>query len=257
MIQQFDDGEKFDKRFLESIKPALDSCKVRIRRADEILGVEPIIDKVEREIKNADICIAEVSLDNPNVWLELGYALALDKPTIILCDKTLRERLPFDIQHRTIIFYLPETKSGFEKFERDIAQFVLNEISILEKKPLIERSTEISEAIKIDNINGNDICVLRILISKWISGPIRSYDLEKESKKFRLSPDGLGLSVSKLIKNRFIEDVEIEDESGFEHYIIKAYSITESGIEWLQRNEIKILEFQAQESKPKEDDLPF
>src|ERR1017187_7444846 len=100
VIQEFDDGGKFDLRYSETIHPALDAAGVKPLRADKILGLQPIIQKIESAIREADICVAEVSTDNANVWLELGYALALDRPVVILCDKSARERLPFDIQHR-------------------------------------------------------------------------------------------------------------------------------------------------------------
>jgi len=93
VIQAFDNA-KFDRRYQETIRPGIVKGGAEPQRADEILGLQPIIQKIEQAIKAADICIAEVSLDNPNVWLELGYALALDRPTIILCDRSHRDRLP-------------------------------------------------------------------------------------------------------------------------------------------------------------------
>ncbi|MDG1580423.1 hypothetical protein [Pseudomonas sp. GOM6] len=94
VIQAFDSGT-YDRRYSETIKPALIKAGVEPQRADEILGLNPIIEKIESAIELASICIAEVSEDNPNVWLELGYALALNRPTVILCDKSKRSRLPF------------------------------------------------------------------------------------------------------------------------------------------------------------------
>ena len=41
--------------------------------------------------------------DNPNVWYELGYAFATDRPVIMVCDDDRDGRLPFDIQHRAVI----------------------------------------------------------------------------------------------------------------------------------------------------------
>jgi len=113
VIQLFDGG-MYDRRYKETIRPALIKADVDPQRADEILGLNPVIDKIETAIESASICIAEVSEDNPNVWLELGYALALDRPTVILCDKSKRQKLPFDIQHRPIIFYRTDSRSGYE-----------------------------------------------------------------------------------------------------------------------------------------------
>ena len=66
VIQSFDGG-KYDRRYSETIKPALIKAEVDPQRADEILGLNPVIDKIETAIESASICIAEVSEDNPNV----------------------------------------------------------------------------------------------------------------------------------------------------------------------------------------------
>lgn len=63
VIQAFDGG-RYDRRYSETIKPALIKAEVEPQRADEILGLNPIVEKIETAIKLASICIAEVSEDN-------------------------------------------------------------------------------------------------------------------------------------------------------------------------------------------------
>lgn len=128
VIQEFDDGGTFDRRYKDVIAPAIQSAKAKPLRADDILGLNPIIEKIEKAIQDSDICIAEVSTDNPNVWMELGYALALSKPTIIICDKGKRNKLPFDVQHRPVIFYSSESPSDFDELGKKLKTFILNEL---------------------------------------------------------------------------------------------------------------------------------
>lgn len=151
VIQAFDGG-KYDRRYNETIRPALLRAEVEPQRADEILGLNPVIEKIERAIDAAAICVAEVSEDNPNVWLELGYALALNRPTVILCDKVARPRLPFDIQHRPVILYRTDSRSGYEELERDLIKYVKNQLSTerritrtLALKPGSESSTDLAK----------------------------------------------------------------------------------------------------------------
>lgn len=127
VIQEYD-GNTFDRRFQETFQPAIEKAGLKALRADKILGLQPIIEKIEENIQKADLCFAEVSVDNPNVWLELGYALALDKPTVIVCDQAYRERLPFDIQHRPVIFYRSDSRSGYEDLEIKVIESIQNEI---------------------------------------------------------------------------------------------------------------------------------
>ena len=126
VIQQFDDGGTYDRRYRETIEPALREAGVRAQRADEILGLQPVIDKIESAIRDASICVAEVSTDNPNVWLEVGIALAMNRPTVILCDRAVRPKLPFDIQHRPVILYRADSRSGFDHLASEITKLVRN-----------------------------------------------------------------------------------------------------------------------------------
>jgi len=73
-------------------------------RLDEV--IEPpisITDAFHKEIEKADLIIADVSNQNPNVMYELGIAQSLNKPTLLIAQKG--EIIPFDISNRRIIFY--------------------------------------------------------------------------------------------------------------------------------------------------------
>ena len=47
--------------------------------------------------------IAEITAPNQNVFYELGYAHALNKPTVLLAQRG--KELPFDIRSYRVIFY--------------------------------------------------------------------------------------------------------------------------------------------------------
>ena len=75
------------------------SCK----RADEIEFVGDIMSKIYESIKNARLIIAEVSVQNANVYYELGYANALRKPVILLTKD--HSSTPFDLSGQNHIVY--------------------------------------------------------------------------------------------------------------------------------------------------------
>ena len=60
--------------------------------------------------------IAEITPVNPNVYYEVGYAHARNKPTILIADKTV-EKLPFDVSPFRTLFY-ENTIDGKDKIER-------------------------------------------------------------------------------------------------------------------------------------------
>ncbi len=55
-----------------------------------------LYDKFEKAIKKSDVFVADVSNSNPNVMIELGIAIQLNKNIIILTSKDT-STLPFDI----------------------------------------------------------------------------------------------------------------------------------------------------------------
>lgn len=78
VIQPFDKGA-FDKRFDEILTPAIKASGLDPYRVDRDPSASIPIESIEEGIKDATLCLADVSTDNPNVWFELGYAIAREK----------------------------------------------------------------------------------------------------------------------------------------------------------------------------------
>lgn len=85
------------------IKPAL-STDFDVKRVDEIYHSDKIDDKIFNHLHTSDLVVVDITDSNPNVFLELGYRLALKKPTIYICQKSTTP-VPFDIRTINIIFY--------------------------------------------------------------------------------------------------------------------------------------------------------
>jgi hypothetical protein len=68
---------------------------LKVERADEIKRPGRITDQIMNAINNADVLIAEVSDQNPNVMFELGYAYAFGKVVILMTQDVSKS--PFDI----------------------------------------------------------------------------------------------------------------------------------------------------------------
>jgi len=71
MVQWFDGG-KYDKRYQEIYKGAIEKANLKPIRADEVLGTRPIIETIESQIASCDAVLADISEPNENVFLELG-----------------------------------------------------------------------------------------------------------------------------------------------------------------------------------------
>lgn len=122
IVMQFSD--EFNTLYKDVIKPVSESYDLECIRADEFYTSTPIINDIIESIKESYIIIAEITPDNPNVFYEIGYAHAIDKPIILLCDKK-REKLPFDLSGFRTLFY-ENTIGGKNKVERDLKRFIEN-----------------------------------------------------------------------------------------------------------------------------------
>ena len=121
VIQPFDSG-KFDKRFDDTYKPALEQAGLEPYRVDQDPGVEVPIESIEEGIREATICLADITTNNPNVWYELGYAFAASRSVIMICSDERDGKLPFDIQHRNVIGYKSESESDFKSLGQEISK---------------------------------------------------------------------------------------------------------------------------------------
>ena len=86
----------FNKVYSDLIKPALIYEGYEVFRADEEQAAGNIRTDMFQELLLADLAIADLSIDNPNVWYELGVRHALRARGVILI-KSKRDYMPFDI----------------------------------------------------------------------------------------------------------------------------------------------------------------
>lgn len=86
-----------------AIKRVAERFKLRAERVDDIAHIDQITDKVLGSIRIAEYVIADLTLERPNVYYELGYAHAYGKNVIL----TARHgtNLHFDIQGYPVILY--------------------------------------------------------------------------------------------------------------------------------------------------------
>lgn len=75
----------------------------RCFRLDESRPAGRITDRLLLELRTASFCIADLTGNRPNVMWELGYAMALGLPTIIVTQRI--DELPFDIRDMQSIQY--------------------------------------------------------------------------------------------------------------------------------------------------------
>jgi tetratricopeptide (TPR) repeat protein len=86
----------FDRVYAELIRPALEDAGCEVFRADEEQRAGDIRTDMFQELLVADLVVADLTLDNPNVWYELGVRHALRARGVVLVQGP-RPSQPFDI----------------------------------------------------------------------------------------------------------------------------------------------------------------
>ena len=103
-----DEGSEIRKQadilFDHVIEPACDKFNFNPIRADKIATTGLITNKVIKNLRDAEIVVADLTGHNPNVFYELGVRHALNKHVILI--KNQKDKRPFDIQSINIIDYL-------------------------------------------------------------------------------------------------------------------------------------------------------
>jgi len=101
-IDEFDDVYMVIKDAAREAEARM-QVAIRCLRADEIAKPGRITDQIIQSIKDADLLIADLSGNNPNVMYELGFGHALEKPTVII-NQEVKES-PFDVKDFRQIVY--------------------------------------------------------------------------------------------------------------------------------------------------------
>jgi hypothetical protein len=122
IVMQF--KEPYNTLYSEVIKPGCESFGYEVVRADDMYTTGLIIREITQSIQEASVIVADITPESPNVYYEVGYAHALNKPTILLSDRT-EERLPFDISGFRTLFY-EDSIGGKRKVEEALKKHLEN-----------------------------------------------------------------------------------------------------------------------------------
>lgn len=260
VAQCFDNGV-YDRRYRETFAPAIQDAGATPVRADEKLGTIPIIETIEKSLRRSAVAFAEVSENNPNVFLELGYALALGVPTVIACDRAKRSKLPFDIQHRPIIFYSAEAQSDFDKLRIDVTNNITAALSEAAEK--LRPSSLMSNSADEDSVD----TVKRLCLLELLDQDLRSPDgsslwqLQKGTVNSEVSERMVALAITGLIAEGYVEKRICTDQDG-DNY--SAISLSDQGRKLVMREYAALMKEEKERLKQQNpfhvgmgDEVPF
>lgn len=252
VIQPFDKG-KFDSRYEEIFKPAIESCGLIPYRIDKDPTANILIEDIEKNIKNSTLCLAEITTDNPNVWYELGYAIACNKDVVMVCSNERETSFPFDVRHRSIIKYETDSPGAYENLKKNI----INRLTaILKKEDNLEKISN-SFIKETEGLSSHEINLLVSIVSNQRSDEevVWSHTLEQDMYKNGFNDLAISIAIKKLERKGFIEAGSEMDRNG---YPTSYFRVTKDGEEWVIDNEDKLsLNMDIMKEYPGEYDIPF
>lgn len=110
----------FDRVYRDFIRPALEKAGFQAFRSDEEVKAGNIRAEMFQELLLADLVIADISIDNPNVWYELGVRHALKARGVVIahCGRDVQ---PFDTYtDRKLHYHLKDGAPDPARLEEDI-----------------------------------------------------------------------------------------------------------------------------------------
>jgi tetratricopeptide (TPR) repeat protein len=111
----------FNRIYQDFIAPALNLAGLEPFRADQEKSAGDIIPDMFQELLVADLVVADLTIDNPNVWYELGIRHALRSRGVVIVSG--RVTPAFDtITQRKLIYQLTEWAANLKTLDEDKAK---------------------------------------------------------------------------------------------------------------------------------------
>ena len=81
--------------YLYGIKEVAEDIGFRCERVDEQVFTTDILARIQKSIRAADVIVADLTTNNPNVYYEVGYAHGKNKRVVLLCESA--DAIKFDL----------------------------------------------------------------------------------------------------------------------------------------------------------------
>jgi hypothetical protein len=232
VIQPFDGG-RFDKRYEDVFAPAIKGADLEPYRVDRDPQVSVPIDDIETGIQNAEACLVDITTDNPNVWFELGYAMATRKEVALVCSHERTQNFPFDVQHRSIIRYKTESSSDFDQLRVQITDRLR---AILQRKRNLGEIGKIHSISRTEGLEQYEVAILVAVAEEGgdpDGGLSASYIRQAmQSAGFTKLATTLGLRA--LVQKGMLDTATEQDQ--FDGDTFTVFQLTHNGFTWLLSN---------------------
>lgn len=255
VIQPFDKGGPYDKRYDDVLKPAIKEANLDFYPVDQDPSVAVLIDDIENGIRESEICLADITTNNPNIWYEVGFAFANGKRVVLICADPRPESYPFDIKHRYIINYMLHSSSDFDKLKSEITARLKAQA---EKAETMQTVAALSEIQTTEGLSAHEIAALIIISERTTpDSGITPYEIKENMRKSGYTKIAVTIGLGSLLKKGMIE--YFKDMSPNEGNYT-ACRLTPRGLTWMLDNQGRFrmrIDEDASSMDISDDDIPF
>lgn len=220
--------KEFDNTYKLGIRTAVEELGAYCERVDEQEFEGRILDRIYNQIDKADLIIADMSGQNPNVFYEVGYAHALNKKVILLTNSS--KDIPFDLKDYPHIIYNPlgiselilqlKNKIDFSFKNPDKQQIGNSTIEIFKEGQKIEegsviqynislpsRHDTIFESFTIDLKNNSNI-----IFERPLKLGLELTNLFVTNSEYALESEKLKISSTKQSNQKIIHLIDVKED---------------------------------------------
>jgi hypothetical protein len=237
IIQPFDKGE-FEKRYDDVFVPAVKRAGLEPYRVDRDPSSTILIQTIEKNISEADVCLADISLENPNVWYEVGFAIASGKEIVLVCMEG--STFPFDVRHRAILTYTKHSSRDFEKLGNDITEKLK---ALAKTKTIIEKLSPVKPT---HGLTSHEVVALALIMENRLTpnAGLQPQSIADDMGRAGYTKLAAALSLEGLLRK---EMVEVCVDTTYQGDAYEIYKITDKGVNWCIQNQSL---FSLQEERP-------
>lgn len=206
------------------IKPVLESFGFTVLRGDHRSDAGQIDIDVIRAVQESDLCIADVSIHNANVFYELGRRDETGKPLILIKSKGSDE-LPVDVATRRYIEYDLDSRHGLRRGLIEAREQLINFVEPIVKNGFESSGTgaslaELAEILrrverKIDSIEKKGVSKGDYPIMGSISGkvnpdkvdPVDLLNYSMSQRNIPMAEEAMHMLSSRLEHYRWLDQV--------------------------------------------------
>ncbi len=148
---KYTDSNHWNEVYEGLILPAAADANIRCIRDDKDYGSRLIMENILKKIEEVDIILCDLSSHNPNVFLELGWALRADKPFILIKDDLtpynfdLNQYYTFSYNHSLFPIRLKNERSKLKNVFKSTISDKKNRFSVIKNLGLFYSAIKASE----------------------------------------------------------------------------------------------------------------